>query len=229
MPKIIIIIPYFGPFPDWKHLFFETLKRNKTIDFYFFTDNSLEEFEASNILVHNISFDNYVKLVTSKLRFPINIKNPYKICDLRPLFGFLHNDVIKNYDYYGWTDVDILFGDIREFYTNDVLKKYNVFSTHAIRLSGHFALFKNTPANVFMFKKIYQYKQALANKNFVGIDEHGLTNAYTLTLIDKINQKFSFSINNKFTKWLSKLKKVNYILRSNTPPRLRLYHGTTAV
>nr|MBA3900374.1 hypothetical protein [Bacteroidota bacterium] len=108
---------------------------------------------------------------------------------------------------YGWADMDILFGDIHSFYTDEILSKYSVFSTRAEKVSGHLALFKNCTKNQNIYKKIYRWKEALQNKDFVGIDEHGITNAYTLTIFDKINQKFKINFTNKATDFLSNWKK----------------------
>jgi hypothetical protein len=219
MHKIILLIPYFGKFPEWSALFFESIKRNNTIDFYFFTDCDIENYQAPNIKYTKLSFLDYLKLVNRKNNLNFNPSNAYKICDLRPLFGALHNDVIENYDFYGWTDMDILFGDIRSFYNEEILGKYEVFSTHNGRISGHFSLFKNTVKNKLMYKKIYRWQEALAKKEFVGIDEHGLTNAYMLTIFDKINQKFNLHIDNFITRYFSTLKRKKlYFTEQYTTP-----------
>jgi hypothetical protein len=211
--SIIIIIPYFGKFPEWSDLFFETLRCNSSIDFYFFTDCDIEIYEYSNIKYQKISFEDYISFVNNRIDLNFNPPNPYKLCDLRPLYGYIHYDIINKYDFYGWTDMDILFGDIRSFYTEDILSKYEVLSTHNVRISGHLSLFKNSKKNIMMFKKIYNWKEALYKKDFVGIDEHGLTNAYTLTIVDKINQKYNLKINNWFSVLLSKLKKKKLYLK----------------
>lgn len=207
MKSIVIIIPYFGKFPDWADLFFETLKLNNTIDFLFYTDCDTTKYVASNIKFVSISFEEYINMVNSKIGINFKPKNAYKLCDLRPLYGIIHKDDFSSYDFYGWTDMDILFGNIRQFYTNDILSKYDVISTHKIRISGHLALFKNNHRNRNRYKLIYKWKEYLQNENFVGLDEHGLTNAYTLTIFDKINQKFNLNIDNIIIRYFSRLKK----------------------
>lgn len=217
--KIIFLIPYFGKFPEWEHLYFETVKQNKNIDFYFFTDCDIEKHEAKNIFYQKMSFQEYINFANSKISINFNPKNAYKLCDLRPLYPIIHEDIIKEYDFYGWTDLDLLLGDIRSFYTDDLLSKYEVFSTHAIRIAGHMALFKNTYKNKNIYKNIYRWQEALENPEFVGIDEHGITNAYTLTVFDKINQKFNLNINNFVTRFLSKRKKRKlYMVEQYTTP-----------
>jgi hypothetical protein len=205
--KIILLIPYFGKFPEWSDLFFETLKANATIDFYFFTDCEIEKYQSENIKYQKISFEDYIALVNKKGHVKFKPQNAYKICDLRPLFGYIHEDIFKDYDFYGWTDMDILFGDIRTFYTDEILSTYDVLSTHSIRLSGHLSLFKNNLKNRMMFRKIYKWEEALLKNEFVGIDEHGLTNAYLLTFFDKLNQKFKLNIENVLSRYFAKLKR----------------------
>lgn len=219
MTKIAIFIPYFGKWPEWYPLYFETLRRNDTIDFIFFTDCDTSVSTASNVKFYKMSFDEYKALVNRKLDFTFNPPSPYKLCDLRPLFGYIHRDVFEKYDFYGWTDMDLLFGDIRSFYTENIFANYDVLSTHNHRISGHLALFRNTEKNRMMFKNIYDWKSALDEPEYVGIDEYGLTNAYFLTAVDKFNIKFKTKINNFATKAVSKFKKRKlYIKEQYTTP-----------
>lgn len=219
MTKIAIFIPYFGKWPEWHPLYFETLKRNKTIDFIFYTDCDTSVVDAQNIKFTKMSFDQYKDLVNSRLDFLFNPPSPYKLCDLRPLFGYIHQDVFEGYDFYGWTDMDLLFGDIRSFYTERILNNFDVLSTHNHRISGHLALFRNNEKNRMMFRKIYEWKAALDEPEYVGIDEYGLTNAYFLTYADKLNIKLKTSFNNFATKALSRLKKRKlYIKEQYTTP-----------
>lgn len=206
MKKIGVLIPYFGRFPEWADLYFETLKKNETIDFVFFTDCETEKYSAPNLIFHKISWSEYIESVNRKIEVKFDPANPYKLCDLRPLYGTIHQDVFAPYDFYGWTDMDILFGDIRQFYTEDILENHDVISAHEVRISGHLALFRNTEKNRQMYKKIYRWQDELEKREFVGIDEHGITNAYTNTIFDKFNQKYKTDFKNPITKFVSKLK-----------------------
>jgi len=219
MFQITLLIPYFGKFPPWAHLFFETLRRNPTIQFIFYTDYDTTGFEADNILFRKLSFTEYIKKANEIKGVHFQPANPYKLCDLRPLYPVTHYEDIKNADFYGWTDMDILFGDIRSFYTDEMLAKYDVLSTHKIRISGHFALFRNTRRNREMYKNIYDWQNQLAFPNFVGIDEHGITNAYTMTVFDKINEKYNIKINNFITRKLKQWKtRKLYMVEQYTTP-----------
>lgn len=221
MTSICILIPYFGKWPEWIELFFDSVERNSSIDFHFLTDCDTTICSAPNAFFHKMTFDQYVSTAQEKIGVPINIPNPYKICDLRPMFGIIHAEIIKSYNFYGWTDVDLLFGNIRHFYSEDLLGQYEVFSTHQTRISGHLALFKNTEENRTKYLTIYNWREALQNSSFVGIDEHGITNAYSMTIFDKINEKFNLKINNVFTRFFKKQKvKKLYMVEQFTTPFL---------
>jgi hypothetical protein len=197
--KILLIIPYFGKWPVWFALFVDSIQRNAGIDFLFVTDCDAEPLiKLKNVKVEHISFEKYIERYKKILGSYIQIPNPYKICDLRPFFGLIHEKDIKGYDFFGWTDVDLVFGDIRSFYTDELLSNYDVFSTHQDRLSGHLALLRNTEYLKNIGFSIYNWKESLQNPNFVGIDEHGITNALTMTFWDKVSEKLK-------QKWISNL------------------------
>lgn len=207
MSKVILIIPYFGSWPSWITFYLHTVKKNSSIDFLFITDCDTTILNnIPNIRYQETGFEEYVERYKAVLGDEIQINNPYKICDLRPFFGIIHEKDIRGYDFFGWTDLDILYGDIRSFYTEAILKKYDVLSTHSIRLSGHFALLRNNYYYRNIGYRVYKWHDALRNPEFVGIDEHGVTNALCMTIGDKVAEKFGFSKNNMFLKLWRKIK-----------------------
>jgi hypothetical protein len=184
--SITILYPYFGKFPEWAELFFETIKRNSSINFVFYTDCDCSGFEAPNITFNKMSLKEYVEKVNRKLDIKFNPINGYKTCDLRPMFGAIHYDDIKDVDYYGYADLDLFMGDIRSFYTNDILEKHDVFSTHEKLLSGHFSLFRNTNFIRNMYREIGGWKEKVESQSITGIDESFI---HTISKC-KISRKF---------------------------------------
>ncbi|MCC5924672.1 MAG: hypothetical protein JJT77_12885, partial [Crocinitomicaceae bacterium] len=173
----------------------------------------------SNVVFHKMTFEEYVQNARQKASIDFQPANAYKLCDLRPLYPVIHFDDIKNSDFYGWTDMDILYGDIRSFYTEEILSNYDVISSQEVRVSGHMALFRNTPKYRNLYLKIYDWRNKLAYPHFVGIDEHGVTNALTMTFWDKLNEKMGWNINNFFTRWIKnrKVRKFYMVEQYTTP------------
>ncbi len=224
MSTITFVIPYFGNFPEWSDLYFETVRRNSSINFVFYTDCDFERYASiPNAVFKKITLENYVQYVNNKIDFNFKPANPYKLCDLRPLYPTVHWNDICNSDFYGWTDMDVLFGDIRSFYSEAILSQYDVLSTHKVRVSGHMAIFRNKLKYRNLYKNIYDFKAKLEHPYFVGLDEHGVTNALTMTFIDKFNEKFGTKIDNVFSRLLKYYKtRFLYLEEQYTTPFLSI-------
>ena len=65
MNSIALVIPYFGKFNNYFHLWLESAKQNSTIDFHIYTDQHLENF--ANIKVHQTSLSETSDLIVRKL------------------------------------------------------------------------------------------------------------------------------------------------------------------
>jgi hypothetical protein len=181
-PSILILYPYFGKLPEWFDLFHETLLRNADVDFLFFTDVEFDRYTAPNVQHRSMSLSDYAQLCSQKLGINVVLENSYKICDLRPFFGRIHANEIKGYDFYGYGDIDLLFGDIRSFYSSQILNRYDVLSTHPDMLSGHFCLFRNSEFNrTLSFNIIEDFEEKFFSAQNFGLDEAPLLNLYLKT------------------------------------------------
>ena len=96
MKTIILLIPYFGKWPEWMELYLDSIRRNPKIHFLFITDCETSALEnISNVIIQKSSFEIYIGRYKDVLGSDIQIPNPYKICDLRPFFGIIHKKVIE--------------------------------------------------------------------------------------------------------------------------------------
>lgn len=143
MKSIALIMPFFGKWPDWKDLFFNSCASNHDIDFFFFTDCGVPVEKGSNLHFTEVTFEDYCKCVSGVLGIEFKPLSPRKLCDLKPFYGVVHYNLIKDYDFWGFGDIDLVFGNIRKFYDDNVLDQYDVLSTHFDRLSGHLAIIRN--------------------------------------------------------------------------------------
>jgi hypothetical protein len=169
--NIAFIMPYFGKWPDWFELFLLSCAKNKTVDWYFFTDCELPKIAYANTIFKNISFDNYKKFISQKLGINFNPNNAYKLCDLKPFYGYIHRDILDGYNFYGFGDIDVVYGDIDKFITKEMMKKYNVISASSDIVCGHFCLFKNSSMMRNSCFKIKNWQQLLGDDNCRRVDE----------------------------------------------------------
>ncbi|MBF9696808.1 hypothetical protein IHQ76_08385 [Bifidobacterium dentium] len=146
LTSIGVIGCYFGKMrPDFT-MWLQSCKANPTIDFLVFTDQQWDKLPENVHFLH-MSFSECKKLVQSKFDFQISLVTPYKLCDFKPAFGYIFSEYIKGYDFWGWCDFDMVFGDIRAFITEDVLSRYD-----KILQFGHLSLMRNTAQNNQVFE-----------------------------------------------------------------------------
>ena len=120
MRKIVIIVMYFGRFPEYFHHFLSGCVFNRQIDWILFTDQDKLAYSGGNIHYNYLDISNFNHLAAEKLEFPVNIINAYKLCDFKPLYGFIFKDFLKDYNYWGYCDVDLVFGNFNVFLTDDI-------------------------------------------------------------------------------------------------------------
>lgn len=135
--EIIIFVAYFGKLPAYYYAWERSALYNSSIDFYVFSD--IEELQSkNNIHIERVEFNDFIMKLQSKFSFPIKCDYPYKICDYRPAFGDIFSDIIGRYDFWGYSDVDLVYGDIRDFVTDSVLEQYD-----RCFVNGHLSLYRN--------------------------------------------------------------------------------------
>lgn len=143
MKSICLINVFLGEFPWYFDFFLKSCRFNPTVNFLIFTNNSTSVNCPENVKIIPFSLDSFNKLASDKLNLTIKIERPYKLCDLKPAYGVIFSEYIDNYDYWGITDIDIVFGRIREFITEELLAEYEVVSVRNDYPTGSFMLFKN--------------------------------------------------------------------------------------
>ena len=78
---------------------------------------------------------------SEKLGFVVNINYPYKLCDFKPAYGFLFPELIKGYDFWGHGDIDVVYGNIRDFITDEVMQGFDIISPRPDWVPGLFFAF----------------------------------------------------------------------------------------
>lgn len=151
MKKICYIVPYFGRLPQNFELWLNSCKTNPTIDWLIYTDDKTSYEYPNNVKVTYCTFDEIKRKIQSNFDFEINISRPWKLCDFRPAYGEIFSEDIQEYEFWGHCDLDVLWGNIRRFITNEILEKYE-----KIGFQGHSTLYKNTKE----VNKRYQIKSS---------------------------------------------------------------------
>lgn len=162
MKKIALIVVWAGKLPDYFQIWLYSCKNNPSIDFYVFTDDRTEYEYPVNVKYNFYSFEELRQKFRKIFPFEISLERPYKFCDYKPAYGEAFSSYLKGYDFWGYCDIDLIWGNIRKFLTDEVLEDYDRFFTR-----GHCSIFRNDekinsyyrtlPANGHLdYKMVYQ-------------------------------------------------------------------------
>lgn len=134
-----MIVPYFGRFPDYFPLWLRSCGCNPDVDFLVFTDDRSPFAWPDNVKVTYLEWRQMQEKIRRCFDFPVAIEHAYKLCDYRPAFGEIFSGELAGYDFWGHCDLDVIWGALREFVTEDLLERYD-----KLFYRGHFSLYRNT-------------------------------------------------------------------------------------
>lgn len=231
MKKITLLAPMFGDhFPNYFPLLLDSMKNNPEIQFVLPTDIDFNHLYTN--LPKNIKFRRTTLAITQKKLERITgcrviLTKAYKICDYKPMYGMLFDDLIGDSEWWGYFDVDIIFGDISHWLTEELLA-----SVDRIFTRGHLTLFRNVSTNNTLWKhnfrlpEVPSYQEVVSSPAIYAFDEWGWGKnkgrglSYAINKLNLVNQydneyafadispnTFAFTVSNGIT--LSYLKYTN--------------------
>lgn len=168
---ILIIVCYFGKLPWYYPYFLHSCKHNPSIDFLIFADSDCPIELTPNIQFVKFTMDDMKGEVRNKLDIELDIAYAYKICDLKPAYGVIFSEYISEYKFWGHGDMDVIFGNIRNFLTPEILDTYDSISVRHDFLTGYFQLYRNTPFVNRLFEHSKDYQKVFSSRDHYCFDE----------------------------------------------------------
>ena len=150
--KFKLIIPYYGKFPSIFDLWLKSCKNNPEIEWLLVTDIDCSEVLPLNVKRLNLTFKELKNKFEQKLGMSISLESPYKLCDYKPLYGYLFEEYLKDFDFWGYCDMDVVWGKIFDFLPMELFRKYD-----KILDLGHLSFIRNDKAINENFKKYRGY------------------------------------------------------------------------
>lgn len=173
MPHDIgLVVCYFGrEWPAYFPYFLASCAGNPGVDFLIFTNLAPPPAAPNVRFIALADLAAFNALATRQLGLPIALTDPYKLCDLKPAYGVIFADYLRPYRFWGYCDVDLLFGDIRRFITDEVLRDYDVVSAVAEYPAGFFLLLRNEPAVTRLYAASRDYQRVFQSPRHFCFDE----------------------------------------------------------
>lgn len=217
MNKILIIVPYYGNLPPYFSMWLKTCENNSRFNWLIVSDENnkyIEDELPSNVSFLNVSFVSLKDRIEHLLGFNFEHFTPYRLCDCRPLFGMLFESHIENYDFWGWCDMDLLFGDLSKYLVTERLNRHD-----KIYANGHLSLVKNSELVSSITKKMISDERVInifKSKYPEGFDERYFNTICNDNDLNVFDEKECIDISPRFYGFRNinnKNKKVNVIYK----------------
>ena len=205
MKRIAFVIPYIGKLPNYFQLWLNSCSYNSQVSWLLFIDDKTPYRYPDNVSVTYVSFEWLHDLFQRNFDFDIYLTKPYKFCDFKPAYGEIFSEYLINFDFWGYCDLDLIWGDLNCWLTPSVLDGYNKISCW-----GHCSLYKNISSVNNLYKvKVHNacgYKQVFSSKYSYCFDENGGINLickslnipyYSIPLFDVACSKLKFEQSNE--------------------------------
>ena len=167
MYKKVLITPYFGEFPEWMDKF---------------------EIPDGYDWIIDTDYEGFKKRVKDKLGIEYEGKpGTGKVWDYRGALGVLYEDEIKDYDFWGHCDFDVIFGDVDKWVSDEFLSELDVHSNHHSYICGCWTLYRNVPEvnNLFRFEDWQKF--------MVGEEPNGWVEKELSRLLEKSGLRYKYT------------------------------------
>ena len=177
MKSICYIVPYFGRMPKNFGLWLIGCKANPTINWIIYTDDHTSYDYPENVKVIYTTYENIKVRIQNFYDFDVSFERPWRLALMKSAYGEIFYEDIKKFDFWGYCDVDLMWGNIRKFYTDDILERYD-----RIGFQGHSTLMRNTEENNKIYRTIVpgeiSYIDVFSGKSGYSFDENGMDTIY---------------------------------------------------
>lgn len=166
MKKACFVIPYFGKFNNYFQLFLNSCSYNADYDWLIFTDDRCDFQYPENVRVVYTTFSELKETIQKKFSFDIALNKPYKLCDFKPAYGYIFEEYLAGYPFWGHCDTDLIWGCISHFIADDDWLAFD-----KIGILGHCTLYRNTYDVNRLFLATARHKEVYSNPENCSFDE----------------------------------------------------------
>lgn len=177
--RALLICPWFGPFPPWFALYRRNIARLSFIGgFDVLIDTDLDDFKG-------------------RVRERLGIECPItpgsaKIHDYRAALGELYSEAIADYDWWGHTDFDCVYGRVERFYNEETLEELDVVTDCDDYICGPWTLYR--PAVASAFRQHKGWEEILESPTTSGWVEDRFTD-----LLNQMNLRIKYRQRHAYT------------------------------
>lgn len=176
-PRIAIVNTYFGTPPAWLPAFLRSCQANPDVQWLIYADFDAGFPTPDNVSIRFLDLRGFNARASAAVGVEIGIDRGTlrKVCDFKPIYGLMFADDLRDFDWWAYSDLDVVWGDIRKFVTDDLLNSHIIVSPRQRKLGGHGTFVRNTEANNRTFEIVPDVRAILTNPTCLRLDENILS------------------------------------------------------
>jgi hypothetical protein len=176
-PSITIINTYFGQPPAWLPAFLRSCQANPDVRWLIYADFGAPGPTPPNVTFRPLALRQFNERASAAIGAPVSIEqaNLRKVCDFKPIYGLMFADDLQGADFWAYSDLDVVWGDIRRFVTDDLLNAHIIVSPRQRKLGGHGTFVRNVEANNRIYQIVPDVLAVLTHPLYQRLDENILT------------------------------------------------------
>jgi hypothetical protein len=161
-----------GPLPQYFPLWIRSCKYNPEVNFLVFGSHLPEKSPIENVKFINTSLDEFEKRASKSAQTQARVGSPTKICDFKPDFGHIFREYIDPFDFWGYCDIDVVWGDLSPLLRDEILEGIDIVSVRGDRfLSGPCTFYRNTSTLRKLYKRSPTWEEVFTDPNHWAFDE----------------------------------------------------------
>jgi hypothetical protein len=165
------VVTWFGSLPKWLPYFLASCEANPTFNWLLATDQEIVLPTPQNVRVLQQPKREFEDRVSNILDVKYNFSYGYKLCDLKPVYGHIYQEELTNFNFWGYCDLDVIFGRLDQFISKDLLGENDVITSLDRIVAGHFTLLRNTDFYRTLYRKCDHFCQKLCSPHYEVFDE----------------------------------------------------------
>jgi hypothetical protein len=168
--SICLIAGYFGRLPPYFDCVLRSCEFNPSIQWVILTDDETPWDLPVNVRLLRTTLSDLQAQFSRKVGFEVCLNRSYLLCDFRPAFGILFEELLAGFAFWGHCDLDVVFGDLRHFLRPDILERHD-----RILQRGHLSIYRNTDQMNRAFMRLVpgamDYRDVFVDQASRGFDE----------------------------------------------------------
>jgi hypothetical protein len=186
---ICILIPYYGKWPSYFKLFVESCRPNPIVDVYLISDLKVNFELPTNVKLINVPLADFITRLNQVAGTKRTDIHPTKLSDIKPAYGLMFNELTEGYEFWGYGDIDMVYGDLSRYLKPDVIASKDLLTFREEWIHGPLTILRNNEQTKNLFRLSTDHIKVFSSERNFCFDECGRKHGILRTGTDPLDVK----------------------------------------